>query len=184
MNTGSAGPLELGPEQMQALVDAAMIRIQEFAASMPGHPADASPMADMEFVHTLAESVPQGPTDPGELLDLVFDQAVNGSLNTTGGGFLGYIPGGGLFHTAVADLVADTLNRYVGIAVAAPALVQLEANVIRWFCEIIGLPDSARGFLTSGGSLANLSGLVAARQTKLGEDFLDGVIYISDQAHH
>lgn len=184
MNKSITGPLELSEAQMQALVDAAMVRIRAFTNSLDDQPADTGPQADMAFVHSLAEPLPEGPADPESLLDLVFEQAVNGSLNTTSAGFLGYIPGGGLFHTAVADLVADTLNRYVGIAVAAPALVQLEANVIRWFCEIIGLPDTARGFLTSGGSLANLSALVAARQDRLGEDFLKGVIYVSDQTHH
>src|SRR5207344_370454 len=45
-------------------------------------------------------------------------------------------------------------------------------------------PKSAGGFLTSGGSLANFSALVAARHEKLPEDFLKGTLYVSDQAHH
>jgi aromatic-L-amino-acid decarboxylase len=72
----------------------------------------------------------------------------------------------------------------VGVWAAAPALVQLEANVIRWFCEIVGYPSSARGILTSGGSLANFSGIVTARTALLPENFLQGTIYTSDQAHH
>ena len=106
MNTKITGPLELNEAQMQDLVDAAMVRIKEFYRTLDDQHADTSPLADMEYVHSLAEPLPEGPEDPGDLLDLVFDQAVNGSLNTTSPGFLGYIPGGGLFHTAVADLVA------------------------------------------------------------------------------
>ncbi|MFQ5421118.1 MAG: aminotransferase class V-fold PLP-dependent enzyme, partial [Anaerolineae bacterium] len=63
-------------------------------------------------------------------------------------------------------------------------LAQLEANVVNWFAEIIGYPSTARGVLTSGGSLANFTGLVAARRERLPEDFLHAVIYASDQTHH
>jgi aromatic-L-amino-acid decarboxylase len=48
----------------------------------------------------------------------------------------------------------------------------------------MGYPESARGFLTSGGSLANFSAVVTARSELLGEDFSDGTIYSSDQVHH
>ncbi len=72
----------------------------------------------------------------------------------------------------------------MGVFAAAPVLAQLEANVVAWFAEIVGYPAGARGFLTSGGSLANFSGLVTARRELLPENFLDGVIYVTGQAHH
>ena len=77
------------------------------------------------------------------------------------------------------------MNRYVGVFAAAPALVQLETNVVRWFARIVGLPgDAPAASSTSGGSLANFSALVAARRERLPENFLKGVLYVSDQAHH
>jgi len=65
-------------------------------------------------------------------------------------GYLAYIPGGGLFPAALADLIADTTNRFTGIWHAAPALVQLEANVLDWFRTWMGFPPSTRGLLTTG----------------------------------
>jgi aromatic-L-amino-acid decarboxylase len=56
--------------------------------------------------------------------------------------------------------------------------------VVQWLCQIVGYPAEARGFLTSGGSLANFSALVTARRVLLPENFLSGTIYTSDQAHH
>ena len=76
------------------------------------------------------------------------------------------------------------MNRYTGVFAPAPALVQLETNVIRWFARAVGYPADAGGFLTSGGSLANFSAVVAARHEKLPEDFLKGTLYVSDQGHH
>jgi aromatic-L-amino-acid decarboxylase len=89
-----------------------------------------------------------------------------------------------LFHSAVADLIADAVNRYVGVCAAAPALVQLEANVIRWFCEILQFPHGSGGVLTPGGSLANFIAVVTARKAMLPDDFLRGTLYCSNQIHH
>ena len=49
----------------------------------------------------------------------------------------------------------------------APVVAQIENNVIRWLCDLFGYGEDARGILTSGGSMANLSALVAARKAKL-----------------
>jgi aromatic-L-amino-acid decarboxylase len=85
---------------------------------------------------------------------------------------------------AVADLISASVNRYVGVFAPAPALVQLETNVIRWLARAVGFPDTAGGYLASGGSLANFSAIVAARHQKLPENFLKGTLYVSDQGHH
>src|SRR5262249_895396 len=93
-------------------------------------------------------------------------------------------PGGGLPHAAIADLIADTTNRYVGVFAAAPGNAQIEGNVVRWFCDIVGYPEGAGGILTSGGSLSNLSAIVTARRELLPENFLSRRAYVSDQTHH
>jgi aromatic-L-amino-acid decarboxylase len=130
------------------------------------------------------ESLPEGGTSFESLLGLLFDRVVPTAFNTAGPGYLAYIPGGGLLQTAVADYIGDAVNRYVGVWAAAPGMVQLEANVIRWFADIVGYPAGASGFLTSGGSLANFGAIVTARHQLLGEQFLRGTIYASDQTHH
>ena len=117
-------------------------------------------------------------------LELVFDRLAPKSFNNPGPGFLAYVPGGGLVHSALADLISNVLNRYLTVWEAAPGLVQLEANVVRWFCRMFGYGPGSGGYLSSGGSLANLSAVAAARTDKLGENFLRGTIYASAQAHH
>jgi len=119
-----------------------------------------------------------------EILDLLFDQALPASYNSAAPGYLGFVPGGGIFAAAVGDLIAAATNRFTGVLAAAPALVQLEANVLRWFADAIGFPPEARGTLTSGGSLAAFSAVVTARRERLRESFLSGTIYVSDQTHH
>ncbi|MBI3247435.1 MAG: decarboxylase [Deltaproteobacteria bacterium] len=168
---------------MQQLVTQAVERIVPHVASLSQQPAvdvdDAMAMA-----RTLKEPLPEHGQPAAELLDLLFTRIIPKSFNTAGPGYLAYIPGGGIFHSAVADLVTDAVNRYMGLWLAAPGLAQLEANVIRWFCGIVGYPVTANGLLTTGGSLANFSAVVTARRERLPEQFLSGILYASDQTHH
>lgn len=114
----------------------------------------------------------------------VLDRALHTSLDTTSPGYLAYIPGGGLPHAAIADLYADLVNRYTGLWMPAPGFVTLEIDVIRWFCAMLGYGPDAGGVLVSGGSIANLGAVVAARHQILGDDLRDGVIYRTGQVHH
>lgn len=175
--------LELSPEAMQQLVMQALERLLPHVTSLSQQPSVDTDGA-MELARTLKEPLPETGQPVSALLDLLFQQVIPKSFNTAGPGYLAYIPGGGIFHSAVADLVTDAVNRYMGLWLAAPGLAQLEANVIRWFCSIVGLPATANGLLTTGGSLANFSALVTARRERLPENFLSGVLYASDQVHH
>ena len=176
--------LELSPAEMERLARLALDRIVAHIDSLPAQRA-----ADTEGAAELSRALierepPETGTPAEELIDLLFDRAIPRSFNTASPGYLAYIPGGGLFESAVADFVAAATNRYVGVFAAAPLLAQLEANVIRWFAQIAGLPEGAGGFLASGGSLANFSAIVAARHDRLSEDLRAGVLYVSDQTHH
>lgn len=112
-------------------------------------------------------------------------RAADAALNTTGPGYLAYIPGGGLPATAVADLVGDLLNRYTGLVPAAPALTRLENDVLRWLTNEFGYGPGAGGLLTSGGSLSQLSAIITARHARFGDVAVpaDATAYTSSQAH-
>lgn len=176
--------LELEGDALRALLAAAGEHVVRYVASLGSLPA-----ADTEGSAALARSLaqplaPEHGRDAAELLDLVFGRVISKGFGTAGPGYLAYIPGGGLPQAAVAELVAAAINRYVGVFAAGPGLAQLEADAVRWLCDIVGYPAGARGVFTSGGSLANFSAVVTAREAKLGEDLSRGVVYASDQTHH
>ncbi len=175
--------LELQGPALRALVDQACERILAHLESLPRQPS-ADTEGGAELARSLFQPLPESGRPAEELLDLLFERVIPKSFNTAGPGYLAYIPGGGLPHAAVADLISGATNRYVGVFAAAPGLAAIEADVVRWFCEMAGLPAGSGGILTSGGSLSNFSALVAARREKLPENFLSGTAYVSDQAHH
>ena len=178
-----APSLELSGEAFRELVERVLDPLAHHLDQLEHLPANNLD-GGRELADTLREGPPEQGTDLDDLIHLIFETALPCTLNAPGPGYMAYIPGGGLPHAGVADLIANTINRYVGLWQGAPGLVQLEANVVRWFCDIVGYPETGGGFLTSGGSLANLTGIVTARSELLGEDFLSGTLYVSDQLHH
>jgi aromatic-L-amino-acid/L-tryptophan decarboxylase len=76
------------------------------------------------------------------------------------------------------------VNRYTGVWRAAPALVQLEANALEWLREWMQFPRGTRGLFTTGGSMANFTAIVCARERMLEADIRRGVMYASSEVHH
>ena len=155
-----------------------LVSFIEELPNAPAHDLDGA----LEIARTYREPAPGRGRGIDEVLARVSAAAEKG-FNTAGPGYLAYIPGGGLFAAALADYLSLGLNRYVGVWNAAPALAQIEATVIRWLCDLFDYPAEARGILTSGGSMANFSAIVAARRALLPEDFLSGTVYGSSQLH-
>lgn len=100
------------------------------------------------------------------------------------GGHLSYIPNSGMYTAALGEFLAAGLNRYTGVASAAPGFSAIEHGVVDWLCSIFDLGPESSGLLLSGGSMANFTGIVTARSAMLGDDFTDGVIYVTPHTHH
>ncbi len=175
--------LEPDAVQMRAFAERAVDHVVRHLASLDGQRAvDLDGAAEKAAL--VREPLPWHPSDYEELFRHLFDEVIPKSINTASPGMLSYVQGGGLFHAAVADFVSLAVNRFVGYAAAAPVLAELEANVVRWFCEILGFPAGAGGVLTSGGSVGHLIAVVAARSKHLGDDLRGARVYASDQLHH
>src|SRR5437667_1347680 len=78
----------------------------------------------------------------------------------------GYVQSPGIPIAAFADLLASTLNANLTVWRSAPAPVELERLTIDWIRQILGFNAEAGGLFVSGGSMANLAAIAAARQAK------------------
>lgn len=134
----------------------------------------------------LDSPISEEPTDIKQLIDLVEKNVDYPGLNPASGGHLGYIPGGGIYTSALGDYMADVTNRYSGIFFASPGAVRMENMLINWMGKIIGWQPGFAGNLTSGGSIANLIAVVTARDAKNinSSNITKSVIYATEQAHH
>ncbi len=175
--------LEIPPSEMRAMAAGVVERVVQHIASLGHHPALGETSID-DIRAELRAAAPRSAQSLEGVLAPFFDDWVHRSFGTAHPGYLAFIPGGGLFSAALADFISAATNRYTGVQVAAPALVELEATALDWLREWMGFPAEARGWFTTGGSLANFSAIVAAREKLLGEHLRDGVMYASSQVHH
>jgi aromatic-L-amino-acid decarboxylase len=178
----SSRPLEPDPAELEAHTRAVTELVLEELRTL-----DAQPSFDLDGVKELRASFREAVPEKGRPLEELLRRlrpAIAKSYNTAGPGYLAYIPGGGVYAAALADLLAAATNRYVGVTGAAPVLAQIEDTAVRWLCTLMGLPAGSRGILTSGGSLSSFSAIVTARHERLGEEFADGSMYFSDQTHY
>lgn len=177
------GPVPIEPERAQRaeLLDTVTGAIDAFLDAQPDHPASHGP-AERELIHRLLAPPPEDGGSLEPLLDRVAEASLTG-LDTAAGTHLSYIPTGAVYSSALARYLAAVLNRWTGASFASPGSVAIEQGVINWMTDLFGYGDGAAGVLLSGGSIANLVAAIAAR-TRLGEDFLDGVVYTSERGHH
>ena len=134
------------------------------------------------FAEQLHPEFTEAGREAQSVLDYVGACIEQPGIATTSPRFMGYIPGGGLFHSALGDMLAAASNKYSGFAPAAPGAVRIENACTAWLANVIGYPAGAAGTLTSGGSLANLTAVVAAREARDAEG--GGSIYLTRFAHH
>lgn len=175
-------PLEPDLHQLEAMTRAVSDFVVAHVASLGEQPSfdlDGAEAVRASF----REDVPEAGRPLAEILERL-GPAFAKSYNTAGPGYLAYIPGGGVYAAALADFIATAANRYMGVTLAAPALVQIEETAVAWLSTLMGLPATARGILTSGGSLSNFGAIVTARHERLGEDFQDASIYFTGETHY
>jgi aromatic-L-amino-acid/L-tryptophan decarboxylase len=174
-------PLDPAPEDMRAMGEAALEYLIGFYRGLGEAPAE-----NAEGGAEVARRLRAMPPERGGSFDEAFQEfrtAAEHSYEPAGPGYLAYIPGGGLYAAALASFLGLGVNRFINLSMTTPGLAQIEQNVCRWICDLFDYPAEARGLLTTGGSMANLSAIVTARHAKLGDEFLDGTYYVSDQAH-
>jgi aromatic-L-amino-acid decarboxylase len=149
--------------------------------------AGSLPAIGTEIDDAAIERLMTPPGDEGRSIHSILDDlevASQPGIYHPSGGHMSYIPGAGLYSGALADLLATGLNRYTGVAAAAPGMTAIEHGVVRWMLSLFDLGDRSAGLLLSGGSMANFSGIVAARTARLGETIADGIMYVSPHTHH
>lgn len=98
--------------------------------------------------------------------------------------FFGFVPGPASSISWLGDIMTSAYNIHAGGSKLAPTVNCIEQKLLKWLCEQVGFGAQAGGVFVSGGSMANITALTAARDHKLDDETLHlGVAYISDQTH-
>jgi glutamate/tyrosine decarboxylase-like PLP-dependent enzyme len=175
-------PLEISSSQFRHLAE----RVAQLAADYLDH-VDSAPIAPAitgeNSLRLFYASLPEQGIGEAAFDDL---PEVLRSSRAPNGRFFGYVLGSGEPVAATADLMASILNQNVTAWRSGPAAVMIEKTVINWLSQAIGCPDF-RGYLTGGGSAANLAGLAMAREAIAPANergvTMRAVVYASQEVH-
>ena len=127
------------------------------------------------------ETAPEEGTPLTEIMDCAVNQIMHYAGRIDHPRFFAFVPSSPTWPTVIADMLASGFNVFQGTWLESAGPSQIELVVLDWFREWIGLPSTAGGVFTSGGSAANLCALVTARASY--DHPRDPVLYYSDQGH-
>ncbi len=180
----AARPLEPGGARRKQLRNAAIASSERFLRRI----GTLKTYVDTEDkgVGLLASPISEDGIPIGAAIELLEQAVMHPGSNPASGGYLAYIPGGGIYHAALGDYLAAVSNKYAGIFFAAPGAVRMENMLVRWAADLVGYPAAAGGNIASGGSIASLVAIATARDAHglKGADFASAVVYLTAQAHH
>jgi glutamate/tyrosine decarboxylase-like PLP-dependent enzyme len=121
--------------------------------------------------------------DPNELLAQLERDVFPSNLHVDHPRFFAFVPGPNNFVSTMADALAAGFNIFNGTWLGGSAAAAVELGIVRWLCRTCGFSETAGGLFVSGGSMANLTALVAARHALLLDRIDNATIYFSDQTH-
>ncbi|MBV8051305.1 MAG: aspartate aminotransferase family protein [Acidobacteriaceae bacterium] len=141
-------------------------RAAKYIDELPDRRVAPAP-ADVERLQLFNEPLPMGPTEPDEVIRMLDEIGSPATVASAGGRYFGFVIGGALPATVAANWLAGAWDQNVALRVMSPIAATLEEIVLGWLTELFGLPEGcAAGFVT-GATMANFTGLAAARTALL-----------------
>ncbi|OLS25136.1 MAG: L-2,4-diaminobutyrate decarboxylase, partial [Candidatus Heimdallarchaeota archaeon LC_2] len=148
-----------------------------------------------EIANSVNHDIPSKSIEFKSQLTFIKEKLIPYFPSTGSSSFLAYVPSDPMPQSMIIAALTPFFNQFVGSVQGSPGGTAIESLVIRWIAQLLDLPESAFGCFTSGGSMANLTGIYTGlihQLMKNGIDFKeDGLIgskrpriYISDQTHN
>jgi glutamate/tyrosine decarboxylase-like PLP-dependent enzyme len=121
-------------------------------------------LAALAHFHQL---LPEGPSAPADVVRMLDRLGSAATVATTGGRYFGFVIGGALPASMAASWLANTWDQNAAFRVMSPVAAELEHVVLKWICDLLGLPADCDGGLVTCATTANFTALAAARHALL-----------------
>src|ERR1041385_6417500 len=177
--------LELDPDTMQALGNQVLDAVVNHLATLRDQPAQRS-MGRHEAQQLVERAAPEDGASFDAILAILRERVFPYHAREPHPHFMGYIPSSPTSPAVLGDWRATGYNFFAGVWSVASGPNELELLVLDWFRQWLGMPDGTSGILTSGGSAATMTAVVAARHVFAGDrsELLPRMtVYTSEQSH-
>lgn len=177
-------------DQLRAMAEAAVnLLTTHLRGAVAGKPAVSPAIEPDDAAARWRDTSRVADADTAGALHSLLERVLADSAALHNPGWVGHQVAPPLPAAIVADLVAGYLNNGMAIYDVGPAATAIERATIRWMADKLAMPPTADGVMTSGGTLANLTALLALRQRASGrEAWREGAsamtVLASAQAHY
>jgi glutamate/tyrosine decarboxylase-like PLP-dependent enzyme len=146
----------------EAALEAAAAHATQFLRGLAERPVAARAGAG-ELAARLGGPLPDGPSDPAEVVAQLAKLADDGLVASAGPRYFGFVVGGSLPAALAADWLAAAWDQNAGLFVLGPAAATVEDVAAGWLTDLLGLPSTVSTGFVTGGQMATFTGLAAAR---------------------
>ncbi|HEY2031906.1 MAG TPA: pyridoxal-dependent decarboxylase [Myxococcales bacterium] len=176
--------LELDYETMRRMGHRVADAVAQHLATLREQPAQSS-LTRAEAERTIRRPAPESGAELESLLRFLDQRVFPFHAREPHPHFMGYIPSSPTFPAVLGDWLATGYNFFAGVWSVASGPNEIELVVLDWFREWLGMPQGTSGLLTSGGSSATMTAVVAARcaADSEGSQVARLALYTSEQAH-
>jgi L-2,4-diaminobutyrate decarboxylase len=153
-----------------------------------------TPRSPSELGSWFAEPLPRAGRPAPEVWSDVWERVVGDAIHLAHPMYMGHQVAPPLPQAVLADALASLLNQSTAVWEMSPTGTPIEHQVIAWMRELLGYPAESDGTLVSGGSAANLTGLLAAREATFPGAWSQGVagragldrasVFVAAHAHY
>ncbi len=141
-------------------------RAGSYLDGLDARPVFPSP-AELDGRAAFDEPLPERPQNALQTLALLDDAGSPAAVGSAGGRYFGFVIGGSQPAALAANWLAGAWDQNAGLHVSAPAAARIEQVALTWLLDVLGLPADAGGSFVTGATMANFSGLAAARHAVL-----------------
>jgi len=176
--------LDVNDDEMRRLGGRVLDAVVAHLATLRDQPAQRS-LSRAEAKALIAGPAPEHGVEFDEILRFLETRVFPYHAREPHPHFMGYIPSSPTFPAVLGDWLATGYNFFAGVWSVASGPNEIELVVLDWFRQWLGMPEGTSGLITSGGSTATLTALVAARHAAdpAGAALPRMTVYTSDQAH-
>ena len=183
----------MNPDDYRAPLERAAAHAAEWLNSLPLR--QVGPREGIDRLESaFARDLPDGPSDPADVVDELARRADPGLMAIGSGRFFGWVMGGALPAALASDWMVSAWDQNNGLRYATPAAAAIEERAGTWILDLLGLPATSAVGFTTGGTMANFVGLASGRGAvleaagwNLNRDGLTGsprvTVLVGDEVH-
>ena len=122
---------------------------------------------DLAALAHFHEPMSERPSDPADVVNMLDEFGSPATVATTAGRYFGFVIGGALPASLAASWLANAWDQNAALRVMSPVAAELEDVVLKWVCDLLGLPNDCDGGLVTCATTANFTALATARHALL-----------------